>query len=310
MLVVKRHGFDKHFVKLNGKGNGQVIVPFGRKKVKAVYVSLVNASTRFKCGKQLRRSPAGPADRRRAQLRGQALQVQRRGHQARLSITTRDLRPLAVAAATAVVSVGLLALAVARGWLGPDVGRGSGFCERTRTASRLLVQPANSLSNLGFVVAGLAVAWYAGRTDLLGDVLPRLRGLPTAYAVVTVLLGSGERRDARDGSERGGGLDLLSMYLIASFAAAYALMRLVRQGVDFFFQVFLLLVAACELVGTIDADVPVVHDSGNLAFGTAARGGDGDGDRCCGGAPPANRAAPAPTCGGGRVRSRRWSWPS
>ena len=55
--------------------------------------------------------------------------------------------------------------------------------------------------------------------------------------------------------------------LIASFAAAYALMRLVRQGSVFFFQVVLLLVAACELVGTVDASVPVVHDSGNLAFG-------------------------------------------
>ena len=59
VLVVKRHGSDKHYVKLNGKGNGQVIVPFGRKKVKAVYVSLVNASTRFKCGKRYAYSCAG-----------------------------------------------------------------------------------------------------------------------------------------------------------------------------------------------------------------------------------------------------------
>ena len=45
-------------------------------------------------------------------------------------------------------------------------------------------------------------------------------------------------------------LDLLSMYLIASFAAAYAAMRLLRRSQTFFFQVFLLLVAACELIGT------------------------------------------------------------
>jgi hypothetical protein len=57
------------------------------------------------------------------------------------------------------------------------------------------------------------------------------------------------------------------MYLIASFAAAYALMRLVRQGSTFFFQVFLMLVAACELVGLISVEVPVVHITGNLAFG-------------------------------------------
>ena len=63
VLVQKRRGFEKRYVKLNGKGNGQVIVPFSRKKVKAVYVSLVNASTRFKCFKQTRFSCQGlPVD--------------------------------------------------------------------------------------------------------------------------------------------------------------------------------------------------------------------------------------------------------
>jgi hypothetical protein len=184
--------------------------------------------------------------------------------------TRRSWLPLAVTSTAAVVSVGLLALAVERGWLGPDVGRGSGFCEVPHGGGLAahLVQPANSLSNLGFVIAGLAVAWRAGRTDLLGDVLPRLRGLPTAYAVVTVLLGPASAAMHATGSAHGGDLDLLSMYLIASFAAAYALMRIVRQGSTFFFQVFLLMVAACELVSTIQADVPVVHETGNLAFGT------------------------------------------
>ncbi len=170
----------------------------------------------------------------------------------------------------AVASVGLLVLAVAGDWLGADVGRGDVFCEVPHDVDGPFggwVQPANSLSNLGFVVAGLAVAWRAGKPWLLGDVLPRLRGLPTAYAVVTVLLGPASAAMHATGSELGGHLDLLSMYLVASFAAAYALMRLVGQGALFFFQVFSLLVAACELVGTIDADVPVVHIAGNLAFG-------------------------------------------
>jgi len=156
--------------------------------------------------------------------------------------------------------------AVAGGWLGADVGRGSGFCERPHDID-LLVQPANSLSNAGFVVAGLAIAWYAGRRQRLGDVLVSRPGLPTAYAAVTVLLGPASAAMHATQSELGGHLDLLSMYLIASFAAAYALVRLVRQGSVFFFQVFLLLVAGCELVGTIGGSVPVVHESGNLAFG-------------------------------------------
>jgi len=136
-------------------------------------------------------------------------------------VADRDLRPLAITGAVAVVSVGLLVLAVAGGWLGADVGRGDVFCEVPHDLVRVF-QPANSLSNLGFVVAGLAVAWRAGRPELLGDVLPRLRGLPTAYAVVTVLLGPASAAMHATGSVLGGHLDLLSMYLIASFAAAYA----------------------------------------------------------------------------------------
>ena len=170
----------------------------------------------------------------------------------------------------AVASIGLLVLAVTLDWLGPDVGRGDVFCEVPHDLDGPFgdwVQPANSLSNLGFVVAGLAVAWRAGRPWLLGDVLPRLRGLPTAYAVVTVLLGPASAAMHATGSELGGRLDLSSMYLVASFAAAYSLVRLVRQGVVFFVQVFMLMVAACELVGTLDAEVPVVHITGNLAFG-------------------------------------------
>jgi hypothetical protein len=71
VLVAKRHGFDKQLVKLDGQGDGQVIVPFSRRKVKAVYVSLVDASTRFKCGKRTQFSCSGlPIDDRK-DFRGQ-----------------------------------------------------------------------------------------------------------------------------------------------------------------------------------------------------------------------------------------------
>jgi hypothetical protein len=157
-------------------------------------------------------------------------------------------------------------LAVAQGWLGHGVGRGAVFCEVPHDVAGVF-QPANSLSNVGFVVAGLAVAARARRPALLGDVLVRRRGLPTAYAVITVLLGPASAAMHATGSALGGRVDLSSMYLVASFAAAYALMRLAGRGSVFFFQVFLLMVAACELLGSVDADVPVVHITGNLAFG-------------------------------------------
>ena len=166
------------------------------------------------------------------------------------------------------------------------------------------MQPANSLSNAGFVVAGLAIAWYAGRRDRLGDVLVTRPGLPTAYAAVTVLLGPASAAMHATQSELGGHLDLLSMYLIASFAAAYALMRLVGQGSVFFFQVFLMLVAACELVGTVDGS----RAGGARERQPGVRDPAGHRDRDRGGALAPARRARAPTCGGAAARSPRcWS---
>jgi hypothetical protein len=179
-------------------------------------------------------------------------------------VSTRSVRPLALAVTVAVFSTGLLALAIGAGWLGSDVGRGDNFCEAARAG--WVKQPANTLSNAGFLVAGLLIAWRAGRPDQLGDVLPRHRGLAAAYACVVVVLGPASAAMHATQSAAGGELDLLSMYLVSSFAAAYALMRWAGQGRMFFAQVFSLSVAACELVGLYDGQVPVVDYAGNLAF--------------------------------------------
>ena len=172
------------------------------------------------------------------------------------------LRPLAIAGAVAVVSTGLLVVAVALGWLGPDVGRGAEFCEVSGGTVR---QPINAFSNIGFVVAGLLVAGRAGRPGTLGDALTP--PVATAYACVVVLLGPASAAMHATESSLGGQLDQLSMYLVSSFAAAYALTRTVGQGPVFLGQVFLLLVAACQLVGLYDGEVPVVLRAGNLVFG-------------------------------------------
>lgn len=177
---------------------------------------------------------------------------------------SRSLRPLALTSLVALVATGLLALAVSRGWLGPDVGRGATYCEAARDGR--VAQPANTFSNLGFVLAGLLVAWHAGRPDRLGDRLSRHPGVATAYAGVVVLLGPASAAMHATQSAVGGQLDLLSMYLVASFAAAWALTRWTRQGRVFCTQVFLLAVAGCELIGLYPGEVPVVRFSGNVAF--------------------------------------------
>ena len=156
-------------------------------------------------------------------------------------------------------------MAVAFGWLGPDVDRGAVFCE---LSDGPLEQPVNTLSNLGFVVAGLAVAVRAGRPGGLGrSTMSRMPELATAYACLVVLLGPGSMAMHATESAIGGQLDMLSMYLVAAFAASYAAMRRWRRGPVFMGVAYAAAVAACELVGTYSGHVPVVDFAGNLAFG-------------------------------------------
>ncbi len=177
----------------------------------------------------------------------------------------QETRPFAAAVVTATVSIGLLVLAVRLGWLGADVGRGAEFCEAARDG--WVKQPANTLSNLGFVVAGLAIGWRAREPARLGDTLPRFPGVATGYACIVVLLGPASAAMHATQSSLGGLLDVTSMFLLASFAAAYAVTRRLGREPVFFWQVFLLLVAACELIGLWDRKIPVVHFAGNAAFG-------------------------------------------
>ncbi|WP_239124024.1 ceramidase domain-containing protein [Rhizocola hellebori] len=176
----------------------------------------------------------------------------------------RDLRPFSIAVATAVVSCAVLALAVAFGWLGPDVGRGANFCEAAR--DWVVRQPANSFSNVGFVVAGLLIAWHAGVRENVGGVLSAHRGLPTFIACLVVLLGPGSAAMHATQSALGGHLDMASMYLVASFAAGYAGMRWLRGGTRLFAALFAGGIVFCEIVGLSRADIPVVNYSGNVAF--------------------------------------------
>lgn len=163
-------------------------------------------------------------------------------------------RPPVAAGLTAAVSLGLFALAVAFGWLGPDVGRGAEFCE---VSAGPLNQPVNTLSNLGFVAAGLLIALRTARGQA------GAMRLPTTYACLVVLLGPGSMAMHATGTAAGGSLDVLSMYLVAAFALAQAVGR-TGAGTA---AVFVAALVAQEAANLSHTRVPVVHDAGNAAFG-------------------------------------------
>jgi hypothetical protein len=177
----------------------------------------------------------------------------------------RDLRPIVVTGATAVLSGALLAVGIWRGWLGPDVGRGATFCEAGRDG--LVRQPVNTFSNAGFVAAGLLVAWHAGLPRNVASTLSAHRHLASVIGCLVVLLGPGSAAMHATQSAAGGRIDMLSMYLVASFAAAYAAMRWRRGGTGYLAAVFVGGVVFCELVGSWNVEVPVLMHPGNAAFG-------------------------------------------
>ncbi|NHA66676.1 ceramidase domain-containing protein [Phycicoccus flavus] len=176
----------------------------------------------------------------------------------------RDLRPVAVASLVALVSVGLTSAAARYGWLGPDVGRGDGFCEAVHPG--WVRQPANTWSNLGFVLAGLAVAVRASRPARLGHTLGRHPALATAFAVLVVLLGPGSMAMHATQSEVGGHLDLLSMFLLSGFAVAHAVMRVTRRGPGTLAVGFVLAVGAGMAVYLTGGRVPLLGHVGNAVF--------------------------------------------
>jgi hypothetical protein len=173
----------------------------------------------------------------------------------------RDPYPVAIAAATAIVSCGLLALAIARGWLGPDVGWGTNFCEAPRDG--VIRQPVNTFSNVGFVVAGLLIAVHASHRP---DGYPMPRPLAILMACVVVLLGPASAAMHATQSSLGGRLDQASMALLAAFATGYAVMRWWRGDLRLFLRVVFIAAVFFVLTSRLPVDVPVVRHSGNVAF--------------------------------------------
>jgi hypothetical protein len=168
---------------------------------------------------------------------------------------------------TALISLNLFFVALTRGWFGQYAGAGSGFCECMRPG--LIKQPANTWSNLGFVAAGLAMAWSLarGRFDANRNALTRSAFTATFFSCLVVLLGPGSMAMHASGTKLGGFFDVLSMYLVDGFMVAYSARRLFRLTTVHFVLVFFDVLGTCLLADRHKGHVIYYFGLGNIAFG-------------------------------------------
>ena len=128
-----------------------------------------------------------------------------------------------------VGSLCLLVIFAAAGWPGAPnycLEQGDCYCEAARPGP--IAQPANTGSLLGFVVAGLAIAWHSARAHARGDALPdnpiaRTRFYPGLYASAVLLLGACSAFFHASLTDWGGAVDIFSMLFWICFLIFYNL---------------------------------------------------------------------------------------
>jgi hypothetical protein len=172
--------------------------------------------------------------------------------------------------ATLAITVGFITLfflALFNGWFGPSISVGAEFCEASRPG--LIKQPANTWSNIGFIIAGLTMAWQisAGRFKANKNVFTEHNFTAIFFSSLAVFLGPASMAMHATETEIGGNLDMLSMYLVASFASTYALQRFFRLNSVHFTIIFVAVVVLCVCVQDLPYRMPVVGYFGNFIFG-------------------------------------------
>ena len=166
----------------------------------------------------------------------------------------------------AVVAFSLFMLSVVFGWFGPATDVGGAFCEAARPG--LIKQPANTWSNLGFIFAGLLMAWQLSKGTFHKNQNRFTQSNFTAifFSCIVVFLGPGSMAMHATETETGGSFDMLSMYLIASFSASYALQRFYHWTNRTFTISFVLIILICEAVGMYHEEIPIIDYAGNAIF--------------------------------------------
>lgn len=182
---------------------------------------------------------------------------------------SRDYLVFKMTLMTAIVSLALFFVSLTQGWFGPYARSGCGFCEAMHPG--LIKQPMNTWSNLGFVAAGLLMAWSLsnGQFQNNQNALTRSLFTGTFFSGLVVLLGPGSMAMHASGASLGGFVDVLSMYLVAGFLVAYSAQRFFRFKTVCFALVFVGVLGSCLWAHEQKGFRFISLSAGNLAFASA-----------------------------------------
>ena len=165
-----------------------------------------------------------------------------------------------------VISLIVFFIALKNGWFGQAGLRGLNFCEHSRDA--LIKQPANTFSNIGFIVVGLIIArlLMIEKYGINRNRLTSTLFYPTFFATLCVLMGPGSMAMHASTTIIGSYFDVTSMYLLSAFMFAYAFIRLFNLSEPVFFISFLVVMIICNLVYFFSNDLSNLIDR-NSIFG-------------------------------------------
>ena len=170
-----------------------------------------------------------------------------------------------VAMSFAVLVTGLFFVALCNHWFGNQTNLTIPFCEAEHPG--LIKEPANTWSNLGFIIAGLCIAWIlsTGRYAANANSFTRKRFYAFFFPCLVIFLGPGSMAMHATKTHMGGFFDMLSMYLIASFITSYAMQRFFDWPWWGFTLVFLMALSTCIWANFTHCTI-VFSFFGNTAF--------------------------------------------
>lgn len=153
------------------------------------------------------------------------------------------------------------------GGFGITNGTGGDFCEASRTG-KLILQPINSWSNIGFAIAGLYAAYQMDSKSIKNDNIFYNNNFFAKFICgLMVLLAPCSMAMHATETSLGGLFDMNSMYLIAGFMVGYSFVRYYNLPMPFFFIFFFICLAIGNTAPLLHKVIPIKFYLGNLAFG-------------------------------------------